>query len=154
MSHSAVLSRFTDMDTSAEIAGATTAAAIGRGITVIRSLVLINLAFVALQPVSAGFFLSGYGRAVTIHRIVALALQFGALAQAVTAVVLWRQRRIPARVAGMSIALVLMVFLQNGLGYSKRFWLHVPIGVGLFGGLIRQAGWLETLSRADSRDAG
>jgi hypothetical protein len=34
--------------------------------------------------------------------------------------------------------LVVIVFLQTGLGYRKLYWLHVPIGVGLFGGLTRQ----------------
>lgn len=145
MSHFEGLSRLTVMDTQVEYAGATVAPAVRWGITVIRSLVFMNFALVAVQPVSAGFFLSGYGHAVTLHRAVALALQVGTLGQAVTAVVLWRLGRIPARVAAMSTALLVVVFLQNGLGYTKRFWLHVPIGVGLFGGLIRQAAWLETL---------
>jgi len=57
-----------------------------------------------LQPVSAGFFLSGYGRAVTMHAVVALALQLGALIQ---------------------------VIIALGLGYTRRHWLHVPLGVGL-----------------------
>ncbi len=35
----------------------------GQGITLIRRLVVINLGLVALQPLSAGFFLSGYERA-------------------------------------------------------------------------------------------
>ena len=117
----------------------------GQGIRLIRRLMVINLGLVALQPLSAGFFLSGYERAVTIHAGVALALQLGALIQAVTAVVLWRRRRVPAWLAGLSIGLLVMVFLQVGLGYSKRYWLHVPIGVGIFGWLTRQVNRLDTL---------
>jgi hypothetical protein len=67
----------------------------GQGIRLIRWLVGINLGLVALQAVSAGFFLSGYQRAMTVHAGVALALQFGALIQAAAAGVLWRQRRVP-----------------------------------------------------------
>ncbi len=119
----------------------------GPGIRLIRQLVAINLGLVALQPISAGFFLSGYGRAVTVHAAVALALQFGALVQAVTAVVLWRRRRVPAWVAGLSIGLFAIVFLQVGLGYRKSHWLHVPIGVGILGWLTRQVKRLDTLSR-------
>jgi hypothetical protein len=120
----------------------------GQGIRLIRLLVVINLGLVALQPVSAGFFLSGYARAVTVHAVVALALQLGALIQAVIAVVLWRRRRVPAWVAGISIGLLVVVFLQVGLGYKKRYWLHVPIGVGIFGWLTRQVNRLDTLWRA------
>jgi hypothetical protein len=124
--------------------------AVGRGIRLIRRLVLMNLALVALQPISAGFFLSGYGyaRAVTIHGVVGLALLLGALVQAVTAVVQRRRRHVPSWVASVSIGLFVIVFLQVGLGYNRWHWLHVPIGVGIFGGLIRQASRLDILCRA------
>jgi hypothetical protein len=107
------------------------------GIRLIRPLVAINLLLVALQPISAGLFLSGYGRAVTIHAVVALALLLGVLVQAVIAVVSWRRRGVPGWVAGVSLVLFVVVFFQHGLGYNKVYWLHVPIGVGLFGWLIR-----------------
>jgi hypothetical protein len=117
----------------------------GQGIRLIRWLVVINLGLVALLALSAGFLLSGYERAVTVHADVALGLQLGALIQAVTAVVLWQRRRVPAWVAGLSIGLFVIVFLQVGLGYRKSYWLHVPIGVGIFGWLTRQVNRLDTL---------
>ena len=120
----------------------------GLGIRWIQRLVAINLLLVALQPISAGFFLSGYPRAVTIHANVALALLLGVFVQAVTAVILWRRRSIPGWVAGISVGLFAIVFFQHGLGYKKVFWLHVPIGVGLFGWLIRLRIRLDTLWRA------
>ena len=121
--------------------------AVGRSIRLIRRMAVINLGLVALQPLSAGFFLSGYGHATAVHASVALALQVGALVQAITAVVLWRRRRVPSWVAGLGIGLFVMVFLEVGFGYRKSFWLHVPIGVGIFGWLIRQVNMLDTLSR-------
>ena len=125
--------------------GTTDAAA--RAIRLIRWLLVINLGLVALQPLSAGFFLSGYDHAVTAHAVGARALQFGVVIQAVTAVVLWRRRRLPPWVAGLSIGLFAVVFLQVGLGYTRRYWLHVPIGVGIFGWLTRQVSRLDTLWR-------
>jgi hypothetical protein len=118
-----------------------------QGIRLIRRLVAINLALVALQPLSAGFFLSGYQHAMTVHAVVGLVLQFGVLIQAVTAVVLWRLGRVPAWVTGLSIGLFVIVFLQVGLGYKKSYWLHVPIGVGIYGWLTRQVNTLDTLWR-------
>jgi hypothetical protein len=109
-----------------------------RAIRLIRRLVIVNLALVALQPVSAGFILSGYGRATTVHGFVALALQVGAVIQAITAATLWWRGRVPAWVAGFSVGLFVIVFLQTGLGYNDWHWLHVPIGVGIFGWLSRQ----------------
>ena len=46
----------------------------GQGSRLIQWLVGINLGLVALQAVSAGFFLSGYQRAMTVHAVVAVAL--------------------------------------------------------------------------------
>jgi hypothetical protein len=126
--------------------------AMDMGIKVIRWLVLMNLVLVALQPLSAGFFLSGYGRAVALHAAGGFALLVGALIQGVTAVVLWRRHRVPAWVAGVSIGLFVVMFFQHGLGYNKVFWLHVPIGVGLFGWLTRLAIRLEMLT--NSRESG
>jgi uncharacterized membrane protein YiaA len=120
--------------------------AVGQGIRVIRRLTAVNLGLVALQPISAGLSMSGYGGAVMIHGLVALALQVGAAAQAVTAIVLWRRRRVPGWVAGFSVGLLVMMVLELAVGHSRRFWLHLPIGVGIFGGLMRQVNRLDTRS--------
>jgi len=110
----------------------------GPSIRWIRWLVVINLVLVALQPISAGLFLSGFGRALPAHAAVGLALQLGLLVQVGTAVVQWRRRRIPAWVAAVSTALFVAVVLQNVVGHNKLFWLHVPMGVALVGALNGQ----------------
>ena len=126
----------------------------GQGIGFIRRLVFINLGLVATQALSAGFLLSGSERAITVHADVAVALQLGTLIQAVIALVLWRRRSIPAWVAGLSSGLFVIVFLQVALGYQKSFWLHVPIGVGIFGWLTQQVNRLNTLWRTTGALAG
>ena len=125
-------------DVSARTAG-------GQGIRLIRWLVVINLVLVALQPVSAGLLMSGFGRALRVHAVVALALPLGLLVQVGAAVLLWRQGRAPARVAAVSIALFVAVLLQNALGQNRQYWLHVPIGVALVSALNRQRSSLDTL---------
>ena len=120
----------------------------GQRVRLIRRLVVINLGLVALQALSAGFLMSGYARALTVHAMVAAALQVGALIQVGTAVVLWRRHRVPTWITGVSIGLFVIVLLQVGLGYRRSYWLHVPIGVGMFGGLMRQVTRLDTASRA------
>ena len=108
------------------------------GSQLVRRLTMINLGLVAIQPFSAGFLMSGYDHAAAVHAAVANALQLGAIIQAVTAIVLWRRRRVPGWVAGFGVALFAIVFLQVGLGHNREYWLHVPIGVGLVGWLTRQ----------------
>jgi hypothetical protein len=107
-------------------------------IQLIRLLMRINLGLVAVQALSAGFFLSGDGRGVNAHKTGAMALLAGALVQAVSAAVLWRRGRLPGWVAGNCVVLLLVVLLEMGLGHGKQYWLHLPLGVLMFGGLTRQ----------------
>lgn len=125
-----------------------------RGSRLIRRLAIVNLGLVALQPFSAGFLMSGFDHAATVHAVVANALQIGAIIQAVTAIVLWRRRRVPGWVAAFGVGLFVIVFLQVGLGHNREYWLHVPIGVGLLGWLTRQVSKLDALASSTSdRDA-
>ena len=107
----------------------------------------INLGLVALQPISAGFLLSGYDYASTIHAAVAVALQLGAVIQGVAAVVLWLRRRLSARVAGFCVGLFVMVLLEVWAGRNREYWLHVPIGVGILVWLRGRMDRFDTLSR-------
>lgn len=96
-----------------------------------RRLMAINLGLVAAQPISAGFLLSGYDYASTIHAIVAVALQLGAFIQSVTAVVLWLRRRVSGGIAALSVGLFAIVLLEVWAGRQREYWLHVPLGVGI-----------------------
>lgn len=97
----------------------------------IRRLMAINLGFLALQPISAGFLLSAYDYASTIHVAVAVALQIGAFIQGVSAVVLWLRGRVSWWVAGFSVGLFVIVLLEVWAGRQREYWLHVPIGVAI-----------------------
>lgn len=119
----------------------------GWAIELVRGLAILNLILVALQALSAGFFLSGDGRGVNAHAAGAIALQCGVLIQAVGAFASWRRRRLPGLVAGRCLGLLVVVFLEAGLGHSKQYWLHLPLGVLIFGGLVRQVGSMGSLRR-------
>jgi len=101
------------------------------GMTAIKRLMAMNLGLIALQPISAGFWLSGYEHASGIHALVAVALQLVAFIQGVTAVVLWRRRRVSARGAGLCVGLFVMIFLEAWAGRKGEYWLHLPMGVGI-----------------------
>ena len=114
----------------------------------IRWLVVVNLVLVALQPVSAGLLLSGFGQAFRAHALVGLALPLVLLVQAGASVLLWRRGRAPAWVAGVSLALLVAVLLQNAFGHTRQYWLHLPIGVALVGALNQLRSSLDALRRA------
>jgi hypothetical protein len=105
----------------------------------IRLLVLVNLGLIALQAVSAGFVMSGSGPAILLHARGGLALGLGALFQVSAAVVLWVRRRAPGWVVRSALMVFVLVVLQIGAGHTKRYWFHVPVGVALFGGLLRHS---------------
>ena len=111
----------------------------------IGRIALINFGLVATQALTAGLLMSGSVRALKLHAIAGLALECGALVQAITTGTLWWRCRASARVAGAGIGLFALVALQVGLGYSRRYWLHVPIGVLLFGALMKQVDRSDTL---------
>ena len=102
-------------------------------------LVFLNLGLVVLQSVSAGLVMSGSRPAILLHARGGLALGLSALLQVGAAVILWVRRRAPGWVVRSALILFVLVALQMGAGHSKRYWFHVPVGVALFGGLLRQA---------------
>lgn len=108
-----------------------------------RLLVLVNLGLVALQAVSAGLVMSGSGPAIILHARGALALALGAIVQAIAAVVLWARGRLPGWVARAGIVLFVLVAVEIAVGHTKRYWLHVPIAVAVFGGLLQQTSRLS-----------
>lgn len=116
-----------------------------QAIWAIQRLAIFNLGLVALEAISAGSILSGHGYAEAVHRVAAIALQFGALVQAVVSVVIGWRYRIPSWVMGVSVGLLVFVMVQVSLGRSMSFWLHVPAGVGLFAALTRQVARLDAL---------
>ena len=128
---------------------ARTTGAGGQDIRLIRRLVVTNLAMVALQPVSAGLLMSGFGRALPVHAVVGLALLLGLLVQVGAAVLLWRRGRAPAWVAWVSGALFVAVLLQNAIGHNRQYWLHVPVGVALLAALNRQRSRVDALRVSD-----
>lgn len=112
-------------------------------IRLIRWLVAVSLVLVALQPISAGLFMSGFARALPVHAVVGLALLLVLLVQIGACVLHWRRGRAPAWMVGISVALFVVVLLQNTFGHNRLYWLHVPIGVGLVAALSRQRSSLD-----------
>jgi hypothetical protein len=61
-----------------------------KSLVVLRVVAVTRAAAASLQPVLAGFYLSGHGAAMRMHEPVGLSLVFVALAQLLTATIDWR----------------------------------------------------------------
>jgi hypothetical protein len=120
-----------------------------RNLSAIKRIVVANLALVSVQALTAGFLMSGSVLALRFHSGVGFALELGALVQALTAATLRRRRHVSSILAIINLVLFVLVVLQVGVGFRRLYWLHVPIGVGLFGGLIRQCERLDNLLGAE-----
>lgn len=120
---------------------------------ILPSVVSLHLFLIFLQAVTAGLFLSGEARAVDAHRIGAQIIGAVALVQITLAALYWRRGGGPRWFFIASVLVLVMEVLQMGAGYNKVFWAHVPLGVGMFGGLLRQQIWVLSQRRARGSEA-
>jgi len=92
---------------------------------------LLNMVAVLVQAVTAGQMMGG--AAGGLHGAGAGAVHLLGLALVVTAVLLWRPGRGAGWPALVSVAVLLLGFVQSMLGGSGAVAAHVPLGVALFG---------------------
>ncbi|MGI5289204.1 hypothetical protein ACQEVF_38505 [Nonomuraea polychroma] len=100
-------------------------------LTAFKIAATLNTLAVLAQAVTAGQLMSGGGAGV--HGMGALAVHLLGLAQLVAAVLLWRPGRGAAWPALVSLAVLLLGFVQSMLGGSGAMAAHVPLAMGLFG---------------------
>jgi hypothetical protein len=117
---------------------------------ILPPVVSLHLFLIFLQAVTAGLFLSGEARAVDGHRIGAQVIAMVAITQIVLAALYWWRGGGPRWFFIASVLVLVMESVQMGTGFNKVFWAHIPIGVGMFGGLLRQQIWVLSQRRARS----
>ncbi|NUR62176.1 MAG: hypothetical protein HOV87_26480 [Catenulispora sp.] len=96
--------------------------------------VLHALSFL-LQPIMAGFFLSGQDEAIDMHATNAMILVALCLVMTVLAFPVWRRGQVPRPVFTSAAALLVTEAVQVIAGFGHIMWLHVPLGVIMMGGL-------------------
>jgi hypothetical protein len=96
------------------------------------------------QSIFAGFLLSGDGWGRTAHGFTALALVATTFVAGIAAAVALRQAQQGRRLAAWLVALAVCLALQTVVGRRSAegedlLWLHVPLGVALFGLAVQPA---------------
>lgn len=96
--------------------------------------VLHALSFL-LQPVMAGFFLSGQDTAIDTHTTNAMILATLCLVMTVLALPVWRRGQVPRGVFTNALGLLVAETVQIIAGFGHLMWLHIPLGVIMMGGI-------------------
>ncbi|WP_181958055.1 NAD(P)-binding domain-containing protein [Nonomuraea mesophila] len=99
--------------------------------TAFKVVAILNTAAVLAQAVTAGQLMSGAGAG--LHGPGAFVVHLLGLVQLVVAVLMWRPGRAAGWPALVSVAILLLGFVQSMLGGSGAVAAHVPLGMGLFG---------------------
>ncbi len=108
--------------------------------TLLRALISLQAAGAFGQAVTAGMILSGQP-VMKIHEGMSHGIMTVALVQTLAAAWVWRAGRLAGWVAAASLVLLLAEGGQMGLGYTHNLLVHIPLGVGLFGGLTVLLAW-------------
>lgn len=116
----------------------------------LRVVAVLHALSLFAQPVLAGLFLSGQDSAIDSHATNASVVVTLGLVLSVLAFLAWRRGLVPRQAFTMAASLWVAEGLQTGAGYAHLMWLHIPLGVLLFGGL---AGFMPIVMRPQPKTA-
>ncbi|MFG1708976.1 hypothetical protein ACFLIM_37855 [Nonomuraea sp. M3C6] len=100
-------------------------------VTAFKAVATLNTLSVLVQAVTAGQLMSGAGAG--LHGVGAGAVHVLGLVQLIVAVLMWRPGRGAGWPALVSLAVLLLGFVQSALGGSGVVTVHVPLGMSIFG---------------------
>jgi hypothetical protein len=106
-----------------------------------RGILLVNVAGMLLQSVLAGRILAGNGPALVFHERIAKLLVIMAGVQLLVATYMRLRALCPLWVSLASAGLLLAELIEFAAGEMHNVALHIPLGVAIFGGFLRQLVW-------------
>ena len=110
-------------------------------LSLLRGVLSIHLLAVIAQATLAGMFLSGSGTALSWHEMTARALAGICVLQIATTGLLRVRGVCPTWMLISAIAILLTEVLETYSGYRGILVVHVPLAMGIFGGVMRQLLW-------------
>jgi hypothetical protein len=106
-----------------------------------RGILFVNVAGMLFQSILAGQMLGGYGRALVFHERTAKLLVIMACAQLLVANYMRTRSLCPLWVPLASAGLLVAELIEFAAGEMHNVALHIPLGVAIFGGFLRQLLW-------------
>ena len=111
------------------------------GLKIYRGVLIVNVSAMLLQSVFAGRLLGGDARSLLLHERTAKFLVLLAIAQLMLAIYLRIPSDFPRWIPIASAGLLLAEVIEFAAGDLHRLAVHVPLGVAIFGGMLRQLLW-------------
>jgi hypothetical protein len=100
-----------------------------------------NVLIMLIQAAFAGRMLGGDGQSANLHEFTAKVLVLLTCAQFILAISLKFNGGCPAWIPTASGALLIAEVLEFAAGHFHHVAFHVPLGLAIFGGVVRQAIW-------------
>jgi hypothetical protein len=111
----------------------------------IMRIVLIGTVLTMLvQATFAGKMLGGDDQAANLHELTAKILILLGCAQIGMAILLRSRNLCPRWLVAASALLLIAEVAEFAMGHLHYVMVHVPLGVGIFGGAVRQLMWSVT----------
>jgi hypothetical protein len=111
------------------------------GSKIYRGVLIVNVTAMLVQSVFAGWLLAGDARSLIFHERTAKFLVLLAVTQLMLAVYLRMRSNFPRWIPLASAGLLLAEVIEFAAGDLHRLAVHVPLGVAIFGGMLRQLLW-------------
>ncbi|WP_328946633.1 hypothetical protein OG259_39400 [Streptomyces sp. NBC_00250] len=107
-----------------------------RALRTLRATAALQTVILLAQAVAAGLLLASVPVGRTVHRGMAGAVALAVVLHLLAGVVAWRREVVTARAVLHGVPLLLLTFVQAGLGFAHVRELHVPLGVLMFGASV------------------
>lgn len=108
---------------------------------VLRVMLLVHAVLVVMQPILAGYYLSGESDAMNAHGPIGSTLWMVAMFQFVAAVFYWLAGGARLWPVVLSLVLFLAEFVQLTFGYLQNFAVHVPLGTAIVVTVVLMTVW-------------
>lgn len=111
-------------------------------------ILILHLLLVAAQAFIAGSFMSGHDAAVLVHSLVARLILVTCVLQIAITILLHHRGGCPNWVLLSAFAILVCEVIQIYCGMRRSLVLHIPLALGIFGGIMSQVFWAIRESRS------
>ena len=113
----------------------------GASLWALRIVLLLHAGLVGMQPILAGYFLSGEADAMNIHGPIGSSLSIVSMLQFVVAVLYWRPGGGRPWPALLTVALLIAEVVQLAMGYAQNLAVHIPLGTAIVATVVTLTIW-------------
>lgn len=115
----------------------------------LRVILAVNLLAIFVQFIIAGLMLGGNTIALKLHGLMGPLLILVTLVQMLLVIAMKRKGICPTWLVGATTGIIVAEVIEAIFGHFHILGIHVPLGLAIFGGVMRQLFW--TLREAPAK---